>query len=57
MIRQLGSGQIPDIAEVISEVAKIKKMADELYNRSIIPKPMVIAVDPEILKILGRFQN
>lgn len=45
MNQQMGSGQIPDIAEVKFEVAEIKKMVDELYDRPFIPSPVVAEVE------------
>lgn len=39
--QQLGSGQMPNIADARSKIAKIKKMVMELYERPIIAEPVV----------------
>lgn len=44
MALQLGSGQILEIAEMTAEVTKKIKMIMELYDRPIIPEPMVTKV-------------
>lgn len=44
----MGNIQIPDISEVKSKVQEIKKMIVKLYDRSIIPKPIVTDVVPEV---------
>lgn len=48
MTRQLGNSQIPNIVEVKIEVAKIKKMVNELYKRPFIPSTMIIEIEPKI---------
>lgn len=48
MVRQVSSGQTPDIMEVKDEVTKIKRMVTELYNTSVIPKGEVMIVVPNI---------
>lgn len=48
MTRQLRSNHTPDISKVKSEVAKIKKMVDDLYDMPFIPALVIVEVDPKI---------
>lgn len=48
MAQKFGSNIILDIAKVKTEVAKIKKIVVELYNRPIIPKTVVTEVVPKV---------
>lgn len=43
----MGSREIPDIVEVKSQVAEIIKIVAKLYDRLIIPEPMVTKVEPD----------
>lgn len=48
MNRQLGSGQTSNIIDVKAEVAKIKWMVANLYNRPVIPELVVTKGVPEV---------
>lgn len=48
MTRQLGNSQTSDIAKVKMEMAKIKKMVSELYDRPFIPSPMIMKFEPKV---------
>lgn len=45
---QLGSSQTLDVAKVKADVAKIKKIVDELFDSLFIPAPVVLEVEPDI---------
>lgn len=44
----MGSGKTHDIAEIKSEVADIKKMVMELYDRLVIPELVIKKVVPTV---------
>lgn len=46
--RQLGTGQSPNIGDVRAEIAKIKKMITQLYERPIIAELVMETVIPPV---------
>lgn len=45
---QLGSRQTPDISEVKAEIAELWKLVNELHERSVFPRPIIMKVQPEV---------
>lgn len=44
----MGSGQMPNVADVRFEIAKIKKMVAELYERQVISEPIIDTMIPTV---------
>lgn len=48
IIRQLGSRQAPNIADIRATIAEIKKIVVKLYERSVVPEPIIESMIPTI---------
>lgn len=47
MTQQFRAGQIPEIAKVKDKVSLIKKIVNELFDKSFIPAPVIIDIEPK----------